>query len=357
MKSTKKTIFVSLILLFVLGFSVSLRAETAESVKTKEINKSFSINKNSLLYVNNRFGNITISHWNKSEATIRVEIESVAASERDASENLERLKIDLRKEGDKVMAITSWENLRQSGQKNRRITVNYFISIPSTMKLELIQKYGNIILPTKNEGESTITVKYGNLKAGNFTKGLHLDAKYSNVAVRDVVNATLVLGYCGDVEVGNSKALLVDSKYSTMKIGNADKLDLEKKYGNLKTGTLKKVNMDVKYSDVTIDRLQEELMAESLNFGTVKIRNLDAGFKRIDVDSRYGTLDVRVSSKAAFRIEAEQIGKNLSIRGLKETKHQVEDKIDHFIEINGGGSAKIRFDGNRYSNLKLRANE
>lgn len=357
MKTTKKEILGFLTLLFVFNLSVLVKAETSEFVKTKKINKTFSVSRNSLLYVDNRFGNITVSHWNKSEAAIRVEIESVASREQQAQESLDRLKIDLRKDGAKVVAITSWENLKQDGRKNQRLTVNYYISIPATMKLELIQKYGNIALPDKNEGESNITVRYGNVRAGSFTKELHLDAKYSNVTVRDMANASLVLGYCGDVEVGNAKKMIVDSKYSTLKIGNADELELEKKYGNLKTGTVKKADMDVKYSDVTIDRLQEELVAESLNYGTLKIRNLDAGFKLVDVNSRYGTLDIRVSPKAAFRIEAEQLGGNLSIRDLKETKHDVEDKTDHFIEINGGGSGKIRFNGNRYSNLKLHSDE
>lgn len=355
MKTEKSVFFISLMLLFMSAFPAVTKAESWESIKKKEISKSFPIDKNSLLFVDNRFGNITITHWDKKEALIRAEIESAASREQQAQQNLDRIKVDLRKDGDKVSAITSWGNVSQDGN-NRRLTVNYFISIPSTMKLELVQKYGNIVLPAKNEGESNLTVKFGNINAGSFTKEIKLDAKYGNVLVRDVVNATLNLGFCGDVELGDSKSLTIDSKYSTLKIGNSDVLNLENKFGNLKAGVLEKVTVEMKYSDVTIERLTDELLARSLDFGTLKINDLDAGFRQVKAEARYGTLDIRVSPNVSFQINAEQVGNNLDIWGLKETKHNIENKTNHYIEIKGGGSRKISFNGNRFSNLKISGN-
>ena len=356
METKRNAILVSLTLLFMFGLSAVTKAETWENMKKKEISKSFSVSKNSLLFVDNRFGNMTITHWNRSEASIRIEIESAASGEQRAQQNLDRVKIDLRQDGDKVSAITSWGKLNQNGNNNERLTVNYFISIPSTMKLELIQKYGNITLPSKNEGESNITVKFGNISAGSFTKDLSLDAKYSNVVIRDLVKASLDLGFCGDVELGNSKNLTIDSKYSTLKMGDADVLNLENKFGNLKVGKLKKAVVEMKYSDITVEHLSEELRVSSLDFGTLKINNLDADFKLLEAEARYGTLDIRVSPKVSFQINAERIGDNLDIIGLQETKHNIENKINHYIEINGGGSRRINFDGNKFSNLKIRAN-
>ncbi len=356
MKTKSNAILVLLTCLFMFSVPVVTKSEVWESVKKKEINKSFPVDKNSSLFVDNRFGNMTITHWNKPEVLIRVEIESVASQERQAQQNLDRVKIDLRQNGDKVSVITSRENLGKGRNNNERLTVNYFISIPATMKLELTQAYGNITLPSKNEGESDITVKFGNLSAGSFTKYLKLDAKYSNVLVRDLVNASLDLSFCGDVEVGNGKNLSIESKYSTLKIGDLDVLDLDNKFGNLKAGNLKKATIEMKYSDVTINHLSDELRADALDFGTLKIKNLDAGFKLVEAEAHYGTLDIRIAPKASFQINAEKTGDNLSVRDLKETKHTVENKTDHYIEINGGSSRKINFDGNRFSSLKVRTN-
>lgn len=139
------------------------------------------------------------------------------------------------------------------------------------MDIDLSQRYGNINLPAKNDGESRVTVKYGNINAGSFTKTLRLDAKYSNVNVRDVVNAFIELGYCGEAGFGNGKQLTVESKYSTLRVGHVDVLKLEKKYGNLKARELGKAFLELKYSDATIDRLVEEMSIGSLDYSTLRV--------------------------------------------------------------------------------------
>lgn len=340
------------IALCLFSLATVMHAETWEAVKTKVINQSFSVNKTSLLAVDNRYGNITLSHWNKSEVAIRVEIEVAASRDKSAQQSLDRVKIDIRQSGDKISAVTSFTD--NSNFRNQRLTINYFISIPSTMKLELNQKYGDIILPEKNDGESLLTVKYGNIHGGNFTKSLNLDAKYSNVSLLDLNNATLSLGYCGDAKVGSSKQLDVDSKYSTLQIGDADVLSVSMKYGNLQAGEVRQAALSIKYSDASINVLKEELAVESLDYSNLKIRELNPIFKRVTASSRYGTLEIHIDPRASFKIDAESMGDNLSIQGLKETKHSVESKSDHYVEINGGASRKINFYGNKYSTLRVR---
>ena len=51
-----------LLMLLVLFCSVSGWAAKQESIKKKEINKSFNVGKNDILQVDNRYGNITVTH-------------------------------------------------------------------------------------------------------------------------------------------------------------------------------------------------------------------------------------------------------------------------------------------------------
>ena len=57
-----------LLMLLVLFCSVSGWAAKQESIKKKEINKSFNVGKNDILQVDNRYGNITVTHWSKAES-------------------------------------------------------------------------------------------------------------------------------------------------------------------------------------------------------------------------------------------------------------------------------------------------
>lgn len=355
MKTNRNSITGFLLLLILFGVSSISKADTWESIKKKEINQSFSISKNGLLHVDNKFGEIAITHWNKSEVSIVVKIESSASNDQVAQENLDRIKVDISKNGDKVSAVTTIGESRQSGSRNQQFKINYHISIPSTMKLELNQRYGNINLPAKTEGESNLVVKYGNLRGGSFTKALNIEAAYSNVNIQDVVNATMDFAYCGEAKIGNSKQLTIDSKYSNLNLDDSDALNVEIKYGNMNANKAQNVSLEIKYSNATIESISEELLIESLDYSTLNINELSSNFKRVNAAARYGTLNINIASKAAFTIDATRVGNNLTLQGLKETKHDIENKSDHFVEINGGGSGKINFEGNKYSNLKIRA--
>lgn len=341
-------------LLILLGSSSVTQAETWSSVKKKEVSQSYSVSKNGLLSVENRFGSITVTHWDKAGVSIQVKIESSASDEQVAQSNLDRIKVDIRKDGDKVFAVTTLGETRTSGTSNQQFKIDYYISIPATMNLELNQRFGSINLPEKNEGESNLTVKYGNLKAGSFTKSLNLEAGYSSVTLQDVENAALSFAYCGDVKAGNSKQLTIDSKYSTVALDNTDKLDMKIKYGSMTLKRGRSVSMEVKYSNITIANILEELRLGSLDYSTLRLGELSPNFKRVEAMARFGTLDITIDPKAAFKIDAIKIN-SLSVSGLNETKHNVEDKTTHFVEINGGGSGVIRFEGNKHSSLKVNA--
>lgn len=331
-------------------------AAKPESVKKKEISKSFDVSLSDLLMTDNRYGNTTITHWNKNEVEIRVVIEAKAEKEEYAQELIDRVKIDITKNGNTVSAITSLkqQNWNGNGNRNQRFTINYFISMPSKLAINLTQKYGNINLPNNNEGKSTIQVKYGNLNAGSFTQPLNLESKYGNVDIANVVKANLDLGYCGNVTIGNAETLNADNKYSNMTVRNCKQINLENKYGNIKIESLNKGYMEIKYSQATIGTVNEELNIDELAYSTLTIKELSANFKQLNVDARYGNLNVKVPSNASFKIAAENMKYgNRHVKGFNITDTRTEDKVNHYYEINGGNKGRIYFDGNNYSNIDV----
>ena len=228
--------------------------------------------------------------------------------------------------------------------------------MPSKLSINLSQKYGNINLPDKNEGKSTIQVKYGNLNAGSFTQPLNLEAKYGNVDINNVTKANLDLGYCGNVSVGDAEQMNADNKYSNMNIKKCGQINLENKYGNIKIESLDKGYMEIKYSEAMIGSVKDELDIDELAYSTLTIKELSANFKQVNVDARYGNLNISVPAKASFKIAAENMKyANRHVSGFNITNSSTEDKVNHYYEINGGNKGRINFDGNNYSNINVKA--
>lgn len=352
-KQMKITPFL-LLVLFIFLTNMSTLAAKQEYTKQKEINKSFKVSRNDLLQVDNRFGNITVTHWNRQEVSIRVEIETKSSREAQAQRMLDDIKVEIRKTGNTVSAVTSLAGNNKINNNNDRMTINYFISMPSELTSDLSQKYGNINLPQQNDGKCTLHVKYGNLNAGSFTADLSLEAKYGNVDIANLKTASFDLGYVGSLVCKDADKLSIDGKYSNLELGAVRRLDLDKKYGNIRIKKLDEGNMDVKYSEVTIDYLKDDLTADGLSYSTLSIKELSPRFTRLEVNARYGNLKLRIPESASFKVIAENMKYgDYDIKGFKTTDFSKEDH-NFRSEINGGGNRRIYFDGNNYSNLTIR---
>jgi len=347
--------YLPLITVFFLLNSFVSAAEGFDESKKKEINKSFDISLSDQLSVDNRYGSITVTHWTKNEVAIRVVVEAKASSDSRAQETLDRVSIELSQSGNTVLGVTNLSSNWVNGN-NVNLSIDYYISMPSKLSASLSQKYGNINLPNDNEGKCNLEVKYGNIKAGNFTEALNIEAGYSNVVVGNVPNVNLEVAYCRLVEVGNAKAVNVDSKYSDITLQNADQIRLDGKYGNLKMNKVGTVNMELKYSEATFEYVKDDLTAGSIDYSTVIIKELAPSFKRVYTEARYGTLKISISKEASFRITAENMkyGK-VDTNGLKVTDTHIDNKVHYDYQINGGGSSTIRFDGGGYANLVFKA--
>lgn len=327
-----------------------------EATKKVTHDYSFKVNKDDLLRVDNRFGNITVTHWDKKEVSIHIVIESKSSNERQAQQNLDRVTVTANQYNQEITALTSLKerNWNSSGNEER-LTINYFIKMPATLQTDLTQKYGNIYLPDKNEGKSVLNIKYGNLQAGDFTKDLDLEIKYGNANIGSVTTAILDLGYCGNVSLLNAEKLDMDAKYSHVNMQNIKRLILENKYGNVRAEKIEKADMEIKYGETKVETIEKELVLD-ISYSTLTVREVASDFQRIDIDAHYGNVNLYFSPTAAFKVNAEDIkyGK-YDISGFNSVQTSVEEKVNHYSKVNGGSSRTVYFEGNNYSNLRIKS--
>ena len=91
--------------------------------------------------MNNRYGNVTVAHWNEPKVEIKVVVESRARKESDAQELLDRVRVKLEKAGNQVSGVT--DLLPQKGNgRNSSFEINYFIRMPEDKNLLEVWKPG-----------------------------------------------------------------------------------------------------------------------------------------------------------------------------------------------------------------------
>lgn len=328
-------------------------AAVKEYKKQKTIERTFEVSKSDMLLVNNRYGNVTVAHWNEPKVEIKVVVESRARRESEAQELLDRVQVKLEKAGNQVSGVTDFLPQKGNG-RNSSFEINYFIRMPEAFKSDLSLKYGNILLPAGKNGVTRIDLKYGNLEAGDFVGDLDLEAKYGNVTVGNLGRCVMDLGYVGKMKSGNAEEMSGEVKYSELGAGTVQKATLGMKYSNLSLKEIDRLDLGLKYGNANIGRLGSWLKMEELGYSNMDIERVAADFERIEVKSHYGNLNVGVPSQASFRVRAEDMRyASFDVNGLMLTKERRTDH-DYDYEINGGRGGEILYNGGGYGNLTIK---
>ncbi|MEM1219518.1 MAG: hypothetical protein AAGH79_11420, partial [Bacteroidota bacterium] len=149
---------------FLIGL-VSFSSPADKKEFTQSVKKEFAIDANGLVGLANKYGNINLLTWEKDRAKIEVTITVQAGNEEKALKVFDRININFSDKGSSEVRVETqiesqnnnwWGSSGGSGE----FTIDYEVFVPSTVELDLYNKYGNIDLAPV-EGKTTINLKYG----------------------------------------------------------------------------------------------------------------------------------------------------------------------------------------------------
>lgn len=232
----------------------------------KNYSKSYTVNANDKLVIDNLYGKISVNTWNKNEIKVDVQVKVAAKDDADAKQLLNKVSINNNKTGPKVSFKTNiakdgvW-NLLSGKNKNiyRRIEINYNIYMPTRNALDISNQWGIIELPDF-EGKVVINCSYTNLIAQSL----------SNTA---------------EIHINNGDA----------KIAKLQKSDLNISYGNLNLGSADRLNAVVNFSSAKIGKINTYGVI-NMQYGTgLQIDDLDKNIKNLSVNSSFSNVKLGLS--------------------------------------------------------------
>jgi hypothetical protein len=211
-------------------------------------------------------------------------------------------------DGKKAIAdITSANNILtvktvNTGSNSGKI--NYVISVPKNMTLDVNLEHGNIVMDNY-QGTFSSNLTYSNLKAGSFIK-----------------TKPMIQGRYGNVKIDNAENIAIDASYTNVKIGNVNKMELSGKYnhykidnvkdiinksgisGNFKIGSIDKIDGDMEYANMVIDSLTSSF-SSNCDYSNIKINNVSPRLANININGRYSdvVLTIPGNVSASFNVD------------------------------------------------------
>ena len=244
---------------------------TAE--KTRIISKTYSVDRNDKLAVNNQFGKVTVHTWAKNEIKVDVEVKAFEATDYDAAKLLETVNIADSRSNNVISFKTTfektsmnvWSRIKNGNEERRGVQVNYEIYMPGKNALDITNRYGSTVVPDF-DGPVNISSSYGSFTSGS------LDNPANQVKV--TYGAANMEGYSN----GN---LIVS-------------------YGSLKLEEADKVNATIKYSGAKIAKLSNGGNFELSYASGFKIDDVDRNVKNLNINSSYSGVTLGIDENADF---------------------------------------------------------
>jgi hypothetical protein len=269
--------------------------------KTRSYSKSYSIDGNDLINIDNKYGKVTVNTWAKNEVKVDVQIVVGANDEDKVQKMLDAVSIRDSKDGNGVSFRTSinqgdndndgggiWGSL--FGKKNavRKMEINYTVYMPAKNPLTISNKYGSTELPDLG-GKLNISNSYGSLRAKALTNpASQIRVRYGSATIETLTGSDL------------------DVAYGSLSLGDCDKINADVSYGSAKIGKITTSgNINVKFSGALniaeVDKNVKNLSVNS-SYSSVKLGISDAQNADFDITVRYGSFnynghDVNITSK------------------------------------------------------------
>ncbi|MFM6925482.1 MAG: hypothetical protein ACKOU7_08270 [Ferruginibacter sp.] len=182
-----------------------------EFVKNKSVNKSYNVSSSDKLNIENSFGAVKVTTWDRNEIKVDVAIEVSANTESLAQKMLDRISVSDGKSGNEISFKTSMKDVNNSKGEKSSMEINYTISMPASNGLTVKNDFGSTVIPDFR-GEVDLTSKFGSLTTGNLSsiKNIHVEFGKANLA--NITSAPVTIKF--------SKAVI-------SKLSGAIKLNLE----------------------------------------------------------------------------------------------------------------------------------
>lgn len=240
--------------------------------KVKNYSKTYAVDANGRLEIDNKYGRITVNTWNRNEIKVDVQIKADARDDNTAQKLIDAISISDSKDGNLVSFKTNFGggsssvwNLFNNMNNNRKVEVNYTIYMPAGNGLEMSNRYGSVVLPSLS-GKVIVNNAYGSLTA------------------KALSNPSNELNF----------------RYCEVNIEELNGGDLSLAYGSLKLGNVSKLNANVNYSPIDIGKLTSSGTFNIRYGGGIKISEIGKTLRNLDINSTYSSVNIGLKGDESF---------------------------------------------------------
>jgi hypothetical protein len=305
-KLAHKTGYSLTLLLFLFGFTAT--AERSGTEKSKEVKETHVITSKHKILIDNRFGEVNITSWEKSEITIDVQIRVKDGNERRAQELIDRIKIDIVKTDNKIAIKTIIEggdkDLEIKIKNDGYLKIDYNLQIPAANLLEIKNSFGLVTID-RMDASVKVDLRFGAATIGSLNGDENdLNFEFCDPAVVSKFSKGKINLKFSKLELLESEDLILTHSMSESKIDKATKVACHLKFGSLDIKEVEELAIESQMSAVKIESLLSS--GDITNkYGALNIAEVLPSVKSLTIDGQFSPIKINLSARGSYKVIAE----------------------------------------------------
>lgn len=204
-------------LIFVLAALFTLPASAAEKrEETVEYTLDFVPGK--MLSVHARNGGITLKTWARDQVFVRAEKKAKASDEEGAEELLETTTIEISETDSGIEIRTQRPDNKWNLFKDWNISVNYTVTVPQSVRLDLDTVNGSIFIPPTTGNVKSETVN-GSIKINGTRGAIDVETVNGKIALAEIIGGVKAETVNGSIEIAITEQIQNDIRAETVNGG------------------------------------------------------------------------------------------------------------------------------------------
>ena len=296
-----------ILIISILFLQYNIKAQ--DTVLTKKFNFEYPVNLETIAEITNTYGSIVFEAIQENKIQVSGEITSRSTNFNKAAKRLGQVMLYKDTAANKVVIKTmilkkNFENY----DKQNRVTINYLIKIPLYLKLQIENKYGNIVFKNEHHGKLNIDLFTGNLTAGILlfpeTKPLTtIKTKFSDVNIKKC-NWGKFDCSSTNLNIGESKSLIIATDKSVVNIDICNIMYCSGVNDVYNIKRIGKIGMNSKKTKLTIDELETSIDFKG-ELKPITIKHIAANFSSVKIKNKQANVYARIDDNASYKVSCQ----------------------------------------------------
>jgi hypothetical protein len=352
----KTILTISLTLLIFLPLSGQSNSEVRSFIKTVPVGKESS------LEVNNKYGTIHITSWDKDSAYIRAEVKAYAGNQAKLSKMFAGITVNITETNYLVRAHTDFtqninmlfESFKGMTSKlisyDSRVEINYYINIPEYLNLNIENKYGDVYMENIS-GNFSVSVTNGSFKANSLGKGSSITISFCDAKINSISSGKIDASF-SEISIGETGDLSINSISSRYDIKNAGIIRSESRRDKFFIDKAETLLGNSYFTDYNVNNLKKELNLTT-RYGSVNADLVDKGFEAIYINSGYSDISLGFEQNSSYNLDIRHLNTFLVLpdKNTKTEQKVLNEEKKEFMTYGtvgkNPGTTKVKIDATR----------